>query len=564
MALADRVYEWLASGPTPGSERALGDALRYAEPAYFDRLADCLIQRRTPAAWSALISRYADLSANIRTAIKAEPDLVMAGISTAMKSGDADVRMNALEAYGDTPSERLSHLLPQALRDSSLPVRSRAAEVLRVVSAAVYSKWERRLESSADDEKGELEQSVRKMVDTLRDILRTIDIHRRVETVEPCIWFCEQIGSALWQAINKPRSRVAHVLSERLSEWNETRIAPFLLRASATPEWRREAHKLLAAWQTPDQLTALLRNTSMLGDPAIRRGVLGIKNPKWFAKLAWELSDVPEELRRFAPNWVVAGGFTDRERVAYLTRWAAAAHLRLSEAAAHALAKLGHADTLPIRAAAATPRSRAAAPVHGGPAASQRDHHAPFERAAVAHADPPAVVDDSHSPEFAMLWKLCRRTPPGENGELLTLLLEHIGVWGHRLADCARSPDPRDRILSLQIIRAGGLVERFREQLEALQRDKIEGIRKLAAVILESPGAGVTLPCVDSPAQQITPSQEARDTLKTIITKLIKRDDIRAEESVLLLEELKTRLRQLYGETASASPPEKSGQEVSR
>jgi HEAT repeat protein len=128
MALADKVYEWLANGPTPGSERALADALRYAEPAYFDRLANCLIGRRTPAAWSALISRYTDLSADIRIAIKAEPDLVMAGISTAMKSGEADVRMNALEAYSDTPSERLSHLLPEALRDPSLPVRSRAAD----------------------------------------------------------------------------------------------------------------------------------------------------------------------------------------------------------------------------------------------------------------------------------------------------------------------------------------------------------------------------------------------------------------------------------------------------
>ena len=168
-----------------------------------------------------------------------------------------------------------------------------------------------------------------------------------------------------------------------------------------------------------------------------------------------------------------------------------------------------------------------------------------------------------------MLWQLCRRTPPGENGELVALLLEHIGVWGHRLADCARSPDPRDRILAMQIIRTGGLSKAFRFELEALEHDKIEGIRKLAAAMLDTsvtPDADhqVAQPSPPKPvASAVEPTQEARDTLKTIITELINRDDIRAEESVMLLDELKIRLRQLYGQKRSESSNKSAAGQVS-
>ncbi len=166
-----------------------------------------------------------------------------------------------------------------------------------------------------------------------------------------------------------------------------------------------------------------------------------------------------------------------------------------------------------------------------------------------------------------MLWQLCRRTPPGENRELVALVLEHIGVWGHRLADCTRSPDPRDRILAMQIIRAGGLSKAFHFVLEPLEHDKIEGIRKLAAAMLDTSVAEADNQAAAPPppkpaAAGVEPTQEAYDTLKTIIAELIKRDDIRAEESVMLLDELKMHLRHLYGQKRSESSAEPTAGEV--
>ncbi|MCH7873497.1 MAG: hypothetical protein IID33_17500, partial [Planctomycetes bacterium] len=307
----------------------------------------------------------------------------------------------------------------------------------------------------------------------------------------------------------------------------------------------------------------LLRYTAVLGDPAVRRAMQGVKSPKWFSKVGWELLDVPEQLRPFAPNWVCAGGFSDRERTAFLTRWARATGTKLGQAAARALGKLGQTDA----------QRETRGGVRGRPDTFTWSHTGDAIHAQPNSAPPPPkrdpTSDSSRNAEFVMLWQLCRRTPPGENGELVALLLEHIGVWGHRLADCARSPDPRDRILAMQIIRTGGLSKAFRFELEALEHDKIEGIRKLAAAMLDTsvtPDADhqVAQPSPPKPvAPTVEPTQEARDTLKTIMTELINRDDIRAEESVMLMDELKIRLRQLYGRKRSESSDESTAGQVS-
>ncbi len=292
MGLTDKAYEWLASGPTPGCERVLGDALARAEPVYVERLAECLLQRRTATAWAGLISSFSALPEDMRARVTCDPDLMMSGITSAIKSEACEARMNALEAYALFPTERLSHILPAVLRDASLPFRSRAAEVLRAVADSVYTKREATWEHpDADDH--DARQSLRKLVDTLREVLHGIDIHRRAETVEVCLWFAEELGTDLWQAINKPRSPVAHVIEQRLREWDGPRLAPFLLRAAALPAWRREALKKLGEWQSHDRLTALLRYTAVLGDPAVRRAMQGVKSPPWFSKVGWEQLEVP-------------------------------------------------------------------------------------------------------------------------------------------------------------------------------------------------------------------------------------------------------------------------------
>jgi len=85
-----------------------------------------------------------------------------------------------------------------------------------------------------------------------------------------------------------------------------------------------------------------------------------------------------------------------------------------------------------------------------------------------------------------MLWRACRRTSPQARGELIATLRENAQVWQARLRSYLQSPEPRDRVLALQVISTEQVAQRFRGDLEPLLNDPVEGIQQLARQLAQA------------------------------------------------------------------------------
>ncbi len=490
MRLVDRLYDWLSQGPTPDCDRIFGAALPLAEPEWKRRIVDVLLYRATDAAWATLIGQYDQLEPEVRERLLAAPERVQGGISIAYQSGSADVRHNALRALADQPCPRMAYLLSQAIRDPSPRIRELAGQVLRTVADAFLKL----VDDEPYDEMmhcPDVAAARRQIVLGIEEALRGFELHHRNEVLETALWFSRDLGERLWDKLNARRSRLGVAVSEQLGQWNHPRLAHFLVTALRYPTWRRAAAGRLARWRTREELHALLRETDLLDDPAIRKNLAYVQNPHWFDRIDPGLRLVEPSLRPHVPRWACHAGIDDQRKTALLTRWVASRDPDLHRAAVYALAEVDTPAARKLLRQVAKSDSPLATFARWCVVALDTE----VVRAAIegrhgargGSLPPPALSpsEQASSDDCTMLWQTCRRTPASERGPLIAALRAHAEVWRPQLRAFLHSPDPRDRILALQVISTEKLALRFRHDLEPLLNDPVEGIRRLAKTLAQ-------------------------------------------------------------------------------
>lgn len=589
MGLVDQIYQYLRNDKTPQADRVLRAAMADAEPEYFDRMVGCLLVRKTPSACAALIAHYERLEPETRKTLRSRGDPYYDALAAVMSTGTPDERLCALTAFLDDPAPRLADVLQEGLRDRTPAVRERSALALRTVADVFLSEGTEPATGRAGARPTARRQEEQQLVATLRESLLSLDTHLRVEILEPCLWFCKQIGDPFWQAIYRSRSRCARVLIERLASWNSSRLADFLLREQSHTELRRIMQKTLAAWGTPDEISELLRRSTRLADPETRRSLLGVRNPKWFRNLGKYLEALPRELRREAPAWVCAAGYTERERIALLRRWTEAADIELSRAATRCLEKLEAKDARPSFKPLSPNRRNRSAVATGGDYALRRAHstdalqinpttdsYAAAQRPVSRTPRPPPPGSGTPDTEFVMLWQLSRRTPSSQRGPLVKILLEHINSWSHGLTGFLRSPDPRDRALATEMIGAAGLVDAHRGHLIELLSDQDADVRQAASTALnpapkatgdtaEKRGAPERVAAGAVVEQARSTCADPRRKIRTVLRALMLMDSVGNEEAHALVRELRALLHEVSSETPRRSSHEaESGAELLR
>ncbi len=514
MELADKLYDWLAQGPTPECDRTLAAALAHAEPPYFDRIVQVLLKRAHEVSWAGLIGHYARLSPATRRELLANDKLMQAGIATMVRSGSVEIRRNALAALQDCLSPRLAYLLTDALHDESREVRDSAARVLRETAGAFLD----RLPPTSQTDPAavaEYQAERERLVRALSDALRTFDVHFRVEAVEAALWFADDLGLLLWETLSNSRSRCGYVVGERLESWTHPRLAAFLLLGLTRPEWRPRTHPLLHRWSKPAEITALLRHSTLLARPGIRRALSGLKLP-WPRQLDTWMSAIPADLRARVPEWVCCLGYDDDEKARLLSKWLFSASSDVHRAAVYALA------TLDSEAVLAKLKSIAASDL---PLATFARWYLAGRQSGLSCSSP-AVVDahlsakqramvttmpgQPDAPEFAKLWQVCRRTAPHIDHAVVQTLREHLDAWRPQLTAYLQSSDLRDRVLVLWILSTDERLRRVRQEFHVLVNDPVAGIRQAAKAILRSlPSGAILTQATPRPAAELMPARQA-------------------------------------------------------
>lgn len=495
-------YAWLAQGPAPDVDRLLAVGLRAAEPAYAPHLVACLLERGNEASWAALITAYLDLPDDVRGLLHDDVDRFHAGISLAMRTRDRAARLSAIAACTHDFSPRLAHPLVDALRDASADVREAAAATLRILAEKFHDQVQQ----------GKAAPDVReRFALAVEDALRLYDMHRRPELVEVALWFACDIRATLWGLLDSPRSHVARAVTENLAEWDSPRLASFLLLALRDPAWKSTALRLLRGWSSAPHVLALLACSDLLEDPEIAAAVAAIRSPHWFTHFDAFLNQLPEPLRRAAPQWVRHLGFEESEKLALLSQWASAPDLRLRAAALYALAlldtpaalkrlrELGNHAPPPLAAfvrwylagrAAASRRVRAVA-AEPAPEPEAAPPPTPAALAAISAQGPrsgtPVRAIDrlSRDEAFHSVWSLCKQFNRDIRQRLLARVREKIHIWRPFIVRELRSRDPVSRGLALQVVGTSELAPRFLDGLESLRNDPVESIRRAAQALLQ-------------------------------------------------------------------------------
>lgn len=347
MSTIDALYRWLSGDVSPDSNRVLSAALEHAEPIYAERIANILLDRRHETAWAGLVANYDRLNPDLRRRLAAKPEQARAGVSLAARSTSVRSRENALAVLGEQRYPRLAYLAADALRDVEPLLRTAGASALRRIGEHILEH---------ETPPGDAEQSAARsgFVRALADALRLFERHGRIEVLETGLWFAKELGEHLWEVLSDHHSRCGHVALQHLRDWNNPRLAGFLLLALPRPGWRRHAMDLLNSWREPAQLVGILRNSDLLRDARVRGQLSQLQRPAWFTLADNVMHDLPADARSMLPYWVCSLGFTDAERVRHLERWQTSTLPELHRSAVYALASLNQAEAVRILARVAS------------------------------------------------------------------------------------------------------------------------------------------------------------------------------------------------------------------
>lgn len=343
----EKLYRWLSTERSNEANRVLAAALERAEPVYAARIAAILLQRKNETAWAGLVANYDRLNADARRQMQANPELLRAAAATALTSRTERERVNALNLLGDQSQPQLAYLLVDGLRDPSPRIRETSARVICAHAERFLSAPPPRDQAAADADAERAD-----FISSLREALRTFELHQRRDVLQVCLWFAKDLGDTLWEALAAPRSQCALVVDQHLQAWNHPRLAGFLLLALARPAWRKPALAILNSWNSRRELLAIVKHSDVLGNAEITQQLALIRQPRWFAAAGATLADLPRYAQAQIPHWLCYLGFTSEQRVAVLRKWHASPLPEVRRAATYALAALGTPEAVAVLAAA--------------------------------------------------------------------------------------------------------------------------------------------------------------------------------------------------------------------
>jgi len=547
--LIDRLYRWLEQSPPPEPDTILACALERAEAGWDRRIIDTLRRRGHAVSYAALLARYDDLPVEIRAELHADVQRLHAAIEQAFRMPLQTVRVHALRILECEPSTGLLYQVSACLRDANETTRALAARVLRTTAAQYLEAHPPGQGEPEDDER-------RRLVKALEESLRTFGVHRQLEALEACLWFARDLEELLWRVLESRRLRLRDVVIKHLHEWEHPHLAPFLLQCLRYRRWRKAAERMLALWRSPDQLSAILNESDLLDQPDFRTYVRAIREPRWFEQTSRDLHDIPDRLRAHVPRWVRHAGFSEDCKRELLCSWVHHPEPAVQRSAVYALADANLPQVGGLfrhLANGASPLARFARwYLHGRRSGLVRKRTSGREAsAAPPDAGEPVAPDAT---EFNRLWRECRGMPPHTRTEQIEALRAHADAWRIQIRASLNSPDPRDRVLALQVISTRELATRYRNELEQLLRDEVPSIRRLACTLLRT----VSSTAVGSPAKPPDPAaitagsaDAQRERLCQLLTDLAERGGEPPTEQVA--RQIHELLRAVYGNGSGAS-----------
>lgn len=491
------IFDILREMPGDATDQALVDGLLEVEPEAQTRIIRLLLDRGADAGLKHLPPLFHRLTPAARTHIISSTSRLFGALRTCIRSSSSQTRRSTIDIIRQSGNPRLAYLVAHAIHDGSPKIRAAAAATLRALTThhcRVHAETLAELREVFDHDPSLFEivghtlallrDERAFLVASLREALNHYESHHRPEVLEAAMLLADELESSLFDQSTVNRGKLTHAMIEVISNWLSPQYVPFLYVAMACPEMRRRIVPRLVACRDAEFFAEFIRCHWLARDPAIRKHLVAIRSIAWLGDGFDAAFNLPPDVARVAPAWLMALGLPSNQKVSLLMNFLIIDNPEANRAAAWALADIR------------TPASTAALE-------SLLDHENDVVRNIVRlelehrsrtgqhHKRKPALkgrpdewlnlLDRAGlTEEFDDFWQNFEQIHPGQARAAGHFVFKYVPGFATQVQIRLLSQKPADRLRALRMIMVLRVCAHFERDVFALANDKNNEIRAAA------------------------------------------------------------------------------------
>lgn len=274
-----RVFSLLSVEKDPAVDDALREALPHLDEAAREAALELICERGRPATLAELIVGCAAFEPSLQKAIFRRFDAFHPGLRTALESPRFEDRAAAIAAVLAAKDYKSAHSLADALRSHCTRTRELAADAIRTLTE---SHLARRDHGVSPAEAADFHLCARRLGEVLQNVVKNWEAHLHTGVLEAALWMIESVEEVLGEQLGRLPNRIAQPVNAILSRSNDSRLAPFVVRALSHAGLRAAAAAKISQARDPDFIAAIFDEIWLLSDPQIEHAFRSISQVPGF------------------------------------------------------------------------------------------------------------------------------------------------------------------------------------------------------------------------------------------------------------------------------------------
>ncbi len=474
----------LGTDPNRAVDAALLEALPHLDPDVQGPALDTLVQREHGPTLLALVVRVREFGEPFREQIIRRVGGLHSALRSTIGSTALEDRAAAIDLIVGGNDAALAYLLADALRSPCHRTRELAANGLHEMTRRMVDEEAPSKSSTAPAASTHRRHGI---VEALRTAVSRWELHFQPKVLEAALWMGDQTEPAILEKLQAPHAKIAHMLAEILEGASDPRLAGAVLRALAVPALRAAAARAVTQGNKPPFLRALLRESWLLGDPELERGLRWVQEGPSLDHGSVDLPRLKEpEVNGLARIIAGVGGSQER-KTANLHKMIETAHPIARRAALWRLIDdPGEKSTDVLRMIAARGGDELA------PIAARELRRRTGDR--TARPPQPAMLgrsaDESPFPDaWKEFWNDFAQLSPAQRTDQAPRIRAEVQDAAQRIRAKLRAADAADRTRALQIAKTLGFLHETEDEVHRLVNDPDQVVRATSVSALsELPG----------------------------------------------------------------------------
>jgi len=294
------------------ADAALAEALPHMDASLRRVALQLIIDRGHAVGLGGVVGRFRSFPFDLQELVLARMDELYGGVRAAIRGGELEGRLGAIELIKRSGECKLAYLLGAALRSHCRDTRKQAAQTLNLLTS-------RCLNGTDDRSSGDLANRVAQrphITDAIRQGIMSWEAHVRPEVLQAALWLGDAIEKTICQKLAESRTHIVRAIMVMLEGTVDVGLAGFVLRALAIPELRAPAVNAISQARDKPFIQALASECWLLTDPEIRRGCLRVRELRWLSDDVYILLELPVPGAVRIVRFIGASGLRSDHKVA--------------------------------------------------------------------------------------------------------------------------------------------------------------------------------------------------------------------------------------------------------